>query len=96
LRPCSTCENFITLCAAEYYDGVSFHRSIKNFMVQGGDPTGTGSGGQCIWGDKFKDEICDKLQHTGGARAPVCSPISHLCDTTSLVLVASLTMTHIV
>jgi peptidyl-prolyl cis-trans isomerase-like protein 2 len=60
-----TCENFITLCVAEYYDGVSFHRSIKNFMVQGGDPTGTGSGGQCIWGEKFKDEICDKLQHTG-------------------------------
>eukprot|EP00227_Mantoniella_beaufortii_P010073 CAMPEP_0197586896 /NCGR_PEP_ID=MMETSP1326-20131121/8713_1 /TAXON_ID=1155430 /ORGANISM="Genus nov. species nov., Strain RCC2288" /LENGTH=586 /DNA_ID=CAMNT_0043151563 /DNA_START=175 /DNA_END=1931 /DNA_ORIENTATION=+ len=59
-----TCENFITLCAAGYYDNVAFHRSIKNFMIQGGDPTGTGSGGQCIWGAKFKDEITH-LQHTG-------------------------------
>ena len=39
-----TCENFIVLCKAGYYDGVEFHRSIKNFMIQGGDPTGTGSG----------------------------------------------------
>ena len=59
-----TCENFITLCAAGYYDGVSFHRSIKNFMIQGGDPSGTGSGGQCIWGAKFKDELTH-LAHTG-------------------------------
>jgi peptidyl-prolyl cis-trans isomerase-like protein 2 len=59
-----TCENFLTLCAAGYYDGVAFHRSIKNFMIQGGDPSGTGSGGQCIWGQKFKDEITH-LQHTG-------------------------------
>ena len=59
-----TCENFIVLCKAGYYDGVEFHRSIKNFMIQGGDPTGTGSGGQCIWGDKFKDEITH-LVHDG-------------------------------
>jgi peptidyl-prolyl cis-trans isomerase-like protein 2 len=59
-----TCENFIVLCKAGYYDGVGFHRSIKNFMIQGGDPTGTGSGGQCIWGDKFKDEITH-LNHDG-------------------------------
>lgn len=59
-----TCENFITLCAAGYYDGVAFHRSIKNFMIQGGDPSGTGSGGQCIWGGKFRDELTH-LTHSG-------------------------------
>ena len=52
-----TCENFITLAEKGYYDDVKFHRSIKNFMLQGGDPTGTGKGGHCIWGETFKDEI---------------------------------------
>jgi len=52
-----TCENFITLAEKGYYDGVKFHRSIKHFMLQGGDPTGTGRGGHCIWGEKFKDEM---------------------------------------
>lgn len=52
-----TCENFITLAEKGYYDGVKFHRSIKNFMLQGGDPTGTGRGGHCIWGEKFNDEF---------------------------------------
>ena len=59
-----TCENFIVLCKSGYYDGVAFHRSIKNFMIQGGDPSGTGTGGQCIWGGKFKDELTH-LSHSG-------------------------------
>ena len=59
-----TCENFLALCASEYYDNTSFHRNIKGFMIQGGDPTGTGRGGQSIWGGKFPDEIRDNLKHT--------------------------------
>lgn len=52
-----TTENFITLAERGYYDGVIFHRVIKGFMIQGGDPTGTGRGGESAWGDKFADEI---------------------------------------
>ncbi|KAF3775515.1 Peptidyl-prolyl cis-trans isomerase [Nymphaea thermarum] len=58
------CENFITLCERGYYDGVPFHRSIRNFMIQGGDPTGTGKGGESIWGKPFKDELNSKLAHS--------------------------------
>ncbi|GAV83516.1 Pro_isomerase domain-containing protein/Rtf2 domain-containing protein [Cephalotus follicularis] len=59
------CENFITLCERGYYTGVAFHRSIRNFMIQGGDPTGTGKGGESIWGKPFKDEVNSKLLHSG-------------------------------
>jgi cyclophilin family peptidyl-prolyl cis-trans isomerase len=52
-----TTENFITLAEKGYYDGVIFHRVIKGFMIQGGDPTGTGRGGQSAWGGRFDDEI---------------------------------------
>ena len=52
-----TTENFITLAERGFYDGVIFHRVIKGFMIQGGDPTGTGRGGQSAWGGRFDDEI---------------------------------------
>ena len=60
-----TCENFLTLAQRGYYDGLNFHRLLKNFMVQGGDPTGTGSGGESMWGKPFADEILAKLKHDG-------------------------------
>lgn len=52
-----TVENFTTLAKKGYYNGVIFHRVIKDFMIQGGDPTGTGRGGESAWGGKFEDEI---------------------------------------
>uniref|UniRef100_A0A672JC93 RING-type E3 ubiquitin-protein ligase PPIL2 n=1 Tax=Salarias fasciatus TaxID=181472 RepID=A0A672JC93_SALFA len=58
-------ENFIRLCKKGYYDGTIFHRSIRNFMIQGGDPTGTGTGGESFWGKPFKDEFRPNLSHAG-------------------------------
>ena len=54
-----TCENFRTHAKNGYYDGIIFHRIIENFMIQGGDPTGTGRGGESIWGKPFKDECVE-------------------------------------
>ena len=58
------CENFLGLCGSGYFDGTKFHRSISGFMVQGGDPTGTGAGGRSFWGDEpFPDELSTTLSH---------------------------------
>jgi peptidylprolyl isomerase len=55
-------ENFEKLAAKGYYDGLIFHRVIKGFMIQGGDPTGTGSGGESIWGSPFEDEVTPNVK----------------------------------
>lgn len=60
-----TCDNFLQLVERGYYDNIPFHRLIRNFMLQGGDPTGTGNGGESCWGGKFADEISNKLRHEG-------------------------------
>lgn len=48
------CRNFVQLCLEGYYDGVLFHRIVKGFIAQGGDPTGTGAGGESVYGHPFK------------------------------------------
>merc|ERR1712087_552303 len=60
-----TCNNFRTLAQRGYYNGTIFHPIIKGFVIQGGDPSGTGRGGSSIYGDKFEDEIHSELRHTG-------------------------------
>ncbi len=60
-------ENFLTHAKEGYYDGLGFHRVISDFMIQGGDPKGDGTGGESIWGDPFEDEFSDKLYNFRGA-----------------------------
>ncbi|KYM92999.1 Peptidyl-prolyl cis-trans isomerase-like 3 [Atta colombica] len=55
--------NFLALCASGYYDNCLFHRNIKGFIVQTGDPTNTGKGGTSIWNRKFEDEFKEELKH---------------------------------
>ena len=62
-----TVANFIALSKDGYYDGVIFHRIIKDFMIQGGDPTGTGMGGESIYGESFEDEFSEELYNIRGA-----------------------------
>ncbi|APT18812.1 peptidyl-prolyl cis-trans isomerase [Amylolactobacillus amylotrophicus DSM 20534] len=62
-----TVQNFVELAKKGYYNGVTFHRVIPDFMIQGGDPTGTGAGGESIYGESFADEFSDQLFNLNGA-----------------------------
>jgi peptidyl-prolyl cis-trans isomerase B (cyclophilin B) len=62
-----TVKNFVELAEKGYYDGVIFHRVIPDFMIQGGDPTGTGMGGESIYGTSFEDEFSNQLYNLNGA-----------------------------
>ena len=62
-------ENFKTLAKDGYYNGITFHRVIEDFMVQGGDPTGTGMGGESCWGQDFETEVSERLHFYRGAVA---------------------------
>ncbi|MFA6191555.1 MAG: peptidylprolyl isomerase [Sulfurimonas sp.] len=62
-------ENFTTHVKNGYYNGIAFHRIIKNFMIQGGDPTETGRGGDSIWKKPFKDEYKNKTFDSAGILA---------------------------
>ncbi len=65
-----TVTNFVVLANSKYYDGVTFHRVIPGFMIQGGDPTGNGTGGRSIFGEMFEDEIkADSPAYLGGYKA---------------------------
>lgn len=66
-----TVENFVTHSRNGYYDGISFHRIIPDFMIQGGDPEGTGCGGESIWGAPFQDEFDVTLRNYRGALSMV-------------------------
>ena len=57
------CENFLALCSSGSYDKTLFHRNMRGFMLQGGDPTGTGKGGESIWGGVFRDEFHPECSH---------------------------------
>jgi cyclophilin family peptidyl-prolyl cis-trans isomerase len=59
-------ENFLGLTKQGYYDGIIFHRVIRDFMIQGGDPTGTGAGGKSMWFRPFEDEFDPELSHKRG------------------------------
>ena len=68
-------ENFVTHARNGYYDGVIFHRILEGFMIQGGDPEGTGTGGESIWGHGFGPEFSHELRHFRGALAMAQSAV---------------------
>ena len=74
-----TSENFMQLAESGYFNNTQFHRLVKNFCLQGGDPTGTGSGGESIFGSEFADEFNPKLTHhkTGILSMANCGPNSN-------------------
>ncbi len=57
------CRNFVQLCLEKYYNKTIFHRLVKDFIVQGGDPTGTGEGGESVWGKPFKVNIYARISN---------------------------------
>ncbi len=69
-------ENFTAHAKNGYYDGLIFHRVIENFMIQGGDPKGTGTGGESIWGKSFEDEFDQKLLNLRGSLAMANSGVN--------------------
>ena len=72
-------ENFLTLCASGLYNDTQFHRSIPKFMVQGGDPTGTGKGGECIWGGFVPGETTPSLSHNTRGLVSMCNMAQGSC-----------------
>lgn len=69
-------ENFLTHARNGYYNGLTFHRVVDDFMIQGGDPNGTGTGGDSIWGGKFEDEFDNKLLNLRGSLAMANSGVN--------------------
>jgi peptidyl-prolyl cis-trans isomerase-like 1 len=69
-----SCYNLAALANAKIYDGLQFHRIVKDFIIQGGDPTGTGRGGESIYGGNFEDEISRNLKHTGAGVVAMANP----------------------
>ena len=71
-----TVENFVTHAKNGYFDGLTFHRVVNDFMIQGGDPKGNGTGGESIWGSKFEDEFDEKLLNIRGSLAMANSGVN--------------------
>jgi cyclophilin family peptidyl-prolyl cis-trans isomerase len=75
-------ENFRLLAEHHYYDGLTFHRIIPGFMIQGGDPAGDGTGGQSAWGPEFADEIkADSALYRGGYKRGLVAMANHGANT---------------
>ena len=69
-----SCYNLAALAHAKYYDGITFHRIVRDSLIGGGDPSGTGRGGESIYGGKFEDEISRNLKHTGAGVVAMANP----------------------